>query len=206
MTLPSKEWLMAQILRLTLSGYSQAEIAVELNISEGTVNALMKELVQSDNTLLMQHEIALVCQRTGLSIKQLASNLAFLNAITRKGFLNNKIHLFLQVWETLLAEDSTLHPKLAAQIFFEICTMYLKNGIPLNKLTDQLSQTYNELKELKEQINQAKKSLAELRNEKKKLLAECGMTVEKLDKFISFSESFEEVRLDLEDRVKYKTY
>ena len=73
-----------------LEGYSQERIAQELNVSEGSVSAIMQELKQSDDTLSLQHEIAVVCKKHRILIDELASNLAFSNALRKKAYENNK--------------------------------------------------------------------------------------------------------------------
>jgi orotate phosphoribosyltransferase-like protein len=83
MTILHKDWLVAQIIRLTLSGYSQEEISRELNVSEGTVNTVIQEINESDDNFRLQHEIAVVSRKSGLSIKELASNMAFANALKK---------------------------------------------------------------------------------------------------------------------------
>jgi orotate phosphoribosyltransferase-like protein len=83
LTIQNKDWLVAQTIRLTLRGFSQEEVSRELRVSEGTVNAIIQDLNASDNMLGLQHEIAVVCKKSGQSIKQLASNMAFANAIKK---------------------------------------------------------------------------------------------------------------------------
>ena len=72
----NREWLKTQILRKYLSGLSQEQIAIKLDISEGTVSAFLQESRQLDDTLMLQHEIAVVCDKCNIPIQELASNLA----------------------------------------------------------------------------------------------------------------------------------
>ena len=74
MTLNNKNWLKNEVLRLYLSGYSQENIAKEVNISIGMVNALVNETIESDDTADLQRQIAIVSKRTGVDIKQIVSN------------------------------------------------------------------------------------------------------------------------------------
>jgi DNA-directed RNA polymerase specialized sigma24 family protein len=50
MTLNNKNWVKNEVFRLYLSAYSQEDIAKELNISVGTVNSLVSEILKSDDT------------------------------------------------------------------------------------------------------------------------------------------------------------
>jgi orotate phosphoribosyltransferase-like protein len=90
MTIQNKEWLSHQILRLNLSGHTQKRIARELHVSEGTVNPIIQALINSDDTLVLQREIAIVSKSSGISIKQIASNMAFANAIKAVAHENGK--------------------------------------------------------------------------------------------------------------------
>ncbi len=74
MTLNNKNWLKNEVLRLYLSGYSQENIAKEVNISIGMVNALVNETIESDDTADLQRQIAIVSKKTGVDIKQIVSN------------------------------------------------------------------------------------------------------------------------------------
>ena len=60
MTLKNKSWLKNEAFRLYLSGDSQENIADKLNISVGTVNNLVSEVVKSDDTIDLQRQIAIV--------------------------------------------------------------------------------------------------------------------------------------------------
>ena len=74
MTLNNKNWLKNEVLRLYLSGYSQENIAKEVNISIGMVNTLVNETIESDDTADLQRQIAIVSKKTGVDIKQIVSN------------------------------------------------------------------------------------------------------------------------------------
>ena len=74
MTLNNKNCLKNEVLRLYLSGYSQENIAKEVNISIGMVNALVNETIESDDTADLQRQIAIVSKKTGVDIKQIVSN------------------------------------------------------------------------------------------------------------------------------------
>jgi DNA-directed RNA polymerase specialized sigma24 family protein len=53
-------WLKIQILRKYLHGFSQEQIATELDISEGAVSEFLQQSRQQDDTLIFQHEIAVI--------------------------------------------------------------------------------------------------------------------------------------------------
>jgi len=63
MTLINKSWLKSEVLRLWLSGDSQPSIANQLNISAGTVNSIVDEIMKSDDTIDLQRQIAIVVKK-----------------------------------------------------------------------------------------------------------------------------------------------
>jgi hypothetical protein len=200
LTIENKEWLCAQIRRLSLSGFSQEEISRELHVSEGTVNAIIQELNTSDDTLRLQHDIAIVSKKSRQSIKQLASNMAFENAIKRMGFEQNNVHSILRAIDCICRQDGSLKPDLVAKLMIDIFNLILKNRISLEDLYDEIDRKYYELNELGEEINKTKKSLTELQNEKKKALGQYNMSLKELNNFAKLREYFEEVGLDIENR------
>ncbi|MDW0279218.1 MAG: helix-turn-helix domain-containing protein [Nitrososphaeraceae archaeon] len=81
MTLNNKNWVKNEVLRLYLSGYSQENIAKELNISVGTVNTFVSEIIQSDDTFDLQRQIAIVSKKNGVDIRDIVANLRWKNLI-----------------------------------------------------------------------------------------------------------------------------
>jgi transposase len=84
MTIINKIWLKSEVLRLWLSGDSQQSIASQLNISVGTVNSLVDEIMKSDDTIDLQRQIAIVAKKNGVNIKQIAANLRLKNLIKKR--------------------------------------------------------------------------------------------------------------------------
>jgi len=200
LTIRDKEWITSQIARMCIKGLSQEEISRELNISEGTVSAIMQDLLASDDTLIFQHEIAVVCKKAGIPIKQLASNFAFSNAIKKKAFDSNKIDSMLLALHSVYSADGTISPDTAANLFLQICNLALKNDIPLDELYCQIDQKYRELDKLIQQVNEIKRILVELQNKKQQVLEENKVTCQELECFVNFREDCEEVGLDFNDR------
>jgi len=200
LTIQNRDWLVAQITRMYLSGFSQEEISIELNVSEGTVNAMIQEVCASNDMLKLQHEVAVVLKKSGLSIKELASNMAFVNAIKKLGFEQNKIDLILKAIDSLCLQDGTLEPDTVATLLTQTFDLILKNQISLAELPKEIVRIYSGLNELNEEIKQTKKSLSELKNQRNKALAEYRLTLKELENFARLRESFEEAGLDFENR------
>jgi hypothetical protein len=200
LTIQNRDWLVAQITRMYLSGFPQEEISIELKVSEGTVNAMMQEVCASNDMLKLQHEVAVVLKKSGLSIKELASNMAFANAIKKLGFEQNKIDLILKAIDSLCRQDGSLEPDTVATLLTQTFDLILKNQISLAELPKEIVRIYSGLNELNEEINQTKKSLTELKNQRNKALAEYSLTLKELENFARLRGSFEEAGLDFENR------
>ena len=203
--IPNKEWLATQTRRLSLEGFTQEEIAKELNISEGTVNAIIQELSDLDDSLQLQHEIALVSKKSGLSIKELASNLAFSNATKKLGFEHNKIDSILKAIDRICTMDGSLAPDSVANMTLSVFELILKKNISLDELYGEIGKKYDELERLKLEIDQTKLALAETQKEKTKALKEYDLTRRDLNKFTKLRQDFEEVGLDFENREEIQT-
>jgi chromosome segregation ATPase len=152
-----------------------------------------------DDTLLLQHEIALVCNKHNISIQQLGSNLAFENAIIRRGFDGNKIHSVLSAIERIFVQDGSLKPDDVAKLISEIFEVVLKNQVPLRNLPHKIKGEYDELKKLEDQINSIKKSITELKNKKNSAIAEYNSSIKELHKFSDLRDHFEKLGVEFDD-------
>ena len=199
MTIDNKEWLWKNILRLYLSGLTQEEISRELDVSEGTINAILQELIASDNTLELQHEIAIVCKKTGQSPKQLASNLRFENVILRMGYNKNKLHDLLGAINRAFVEDGSVKENYVAKLILDISDLVLKKGMSLGNLYPQIESKYQELNKLNEETQKKESEIAILQSRKNLALIDYQTTVAQLEKFAKLKEIFDEVGLDIDN-------
>lgn len=101
MTLVNKTWLKSEVLRLFLSGDSQEDIASRLNTSVGTVNSLVNESMNSDDTIDLQRQIAITSKKIGVNIKQMAINLRFQNLIARSSLDQRNMKIFFDAMDAL---------------------------------------------------------------------------------------------------------
>jgi hypothetical protein len=91
----------------------------------------LQESRNEDNTVIVQHEIAVVCNKNNIPISQLASNLAYSNAIKRMAFDHNKINLDLRVLNKIVVEDGSFSPEKIATLILQICSFMQANGSSL---------------------------------------------------------------------------
>ena len=139
MTIINKIWLKNEVLRLWLSGDSQQAIANQLNISVGTVNSLVDEIMKSDDTIDLQRQIAIVSKKNGLNIKHIAANLRWKNLIKQSSLDDRKVEKLLDAMDALFNKYS-IPPSAAANQFYSIIeTMLRENKEPYkrrNKVED----------------------------------------------------------------------
>ena len=200
MTIQDKEWLSHQIIRLNLSGHTQKQIARELHISEGTVNPIIQELINSDDTLVLQREIAIVSKSSGISIKQIASNMAFANAIKALAYEKGKHESVIRAIDSICIRDGSFNPDAIATIFMQFCEMVLKNNTSPINVYREIQSKYRELDNLNKQLEDMRIKLKQLKVDLDLEFAKHRITVLILQKFLSLKKDFEEVGLDFDKR------
>lgn len=200
MTLQNKEWYYSNTIRFYLSGYSQEAISNELQISEGKINEILREFLASDDTLAIQHEIAVVSKKTGTSIKQLAVNMSFANAIRKMVFDKDKIQSFLQALNLIFNQDKTFSPEDSAKKVLEICDFVVKNGIELKDVPSRLKEEQIVLDEINIEIFKSKKLLLETESKIRSAFKEHKVTRKDLQDFVNARAAFEEVGMDFKDK------
>lgn len=198
MSIDNKEWLRTTITRLYLSGLSQEEMAQETDVSEGTVNAVLKDVVMSDDIFKLQREMAIVAKKTGISIKQQAANMAFENSIKRHAFEECKIHSVLGAINSIFAQDASLEPNTVAQMFLDFAYLIQKGHRSIHEIYGEVENKLGELNKLDEQIDDRKKSNRQLRRAKFKILSEYRATKTDLKKLGRLRRGFERVGVDIE--------
>lgn len=160
MTLINKSWLKSEVLRLWLSGDSQEAIANQLNISVGTVNSLVNEIMKSDDTIDLQRQIAIVAKKYGVNIKNIAANLRFKNLIKQSSLDPRKVEKLLDAMDALFNKYS-IPPSAAANQFFSIIETMLRENKEPHKLEEELRSKITELREIDNQIETNNKLLEE---------------------------------------------
>jgi Bacterial regulatory proteins, luxR family. len=160
MTLTNKSWLKNEILRLFLSGDSQENIANKLNMSVGTVNNLLSEIVKSDDTIDLQRQIAIVAKKNGVDILQIAANLRWKNKIKQSSLDDRKIEKFLDVMD-ILCNKYSIPPSTSANQLFSLIEITLRDNIEPHRLEEEIKSKNIELKRINAQIEVKDKLLEE---------------------------------------------
>jgi hypothetical protein len=191
--------LKTQILRKYLSGLSQDQIAIELDISEGTVSAFLQESWQLDDTLMLQHEIAVVCDKCNIPTQELASNLAFSNALKKMAFEDNKIDLVLRVLNKIMVEDRSFSPEKIAALILQICNFMEANEVNLEETHKKTEEKSKQINEIKMKIIEFKKIIAKTEEAKTEALRKKRVTQGELRRFTVCKKAFEYAGIDFKN-------
>ena len=151
MTLNNKNWVKNEVLRLYLSGHSQENIAKELNISVGTVNTFVSEIIQSDDTFDLQRQIAIVSKKNGVDLRDIAANLRWKNLIKQSSLDERKIEKFLDAMGILFNKYS-IKPSTAANQFYSLIETMLRGNIEPHKLEGEIKSELDKLQRIRDQI------------------------------------------------------
>lgn len=161
MTLVNKTWLKQEITRLFLSGESQESIAVQLDISVGTVNNFVNEIIKSDDTIELQRQIAIISKKSGVSIGQIAVNLRCKNQIIRQSAQDDKkTEKFLDAMD-IWCNKYSIPPTALAKHLFSIIEITLRENIEPHKLEEVIKLKINKLHELADEVEARSKLLEE---------------------------------------------
>lgn len=151
MTLINKNWLKSEILRAYLSGDPQGVIASQLNISIGTVNGFVSEIIKSDDTIELQRQIAIISKKNGVNIKQIATNLRFKNLVKQSSLDDKKIEKFLDAMDNW-GNKFSISPTALAKQLFSIIEMTLRENMEPDKLDELIKSKTSQLREIQNQV------------------------------------------------------
>lgn len=197
------DWLKTQILRKYLEGNTQEQISIELGVSEGAISAYLQALRQADGTLILQHEIAVVCHKNNIPIRYLASNLAFSAALKKLAFDRNQIDLLLRTLDKILVRDGSFSHEMMAKKILEICNYMEANQISLAETHTITGQKNRELNEIKKKIAESKKIFYDTEQSRIDALRKRRITAAKLRTFSRYERAFEEAQIDFRNLKKF---
>src|SRR5438093_7770840 len=101
----NKEYIKSEITRLFLSGYSQEKISGDLSVSEGTVSSIVNEIVNSDDSTPLQRQIAVIVNKNGIDLKEVAANIRWKNRVKLMSLDEEKIEKLLDAMELLFKKN-----------------------------------------------------------------------------------------------------
>ena len=190
MTIINKIWLKNEVLRLWLSGDLQQAIANQLNISVGTVNSFVDELMKSDDTIDLQRQIAIIAKKNGVNIKHIAANLRWKNLIKQSSLDDRKVEKLLDAMDALFNKYS-IPPSAAANQFYSIIETILRENKEPHKLEEEIKSKIIELREIDSQIETSNKLLEETKARVEEEQKRLKIKQKDLDQFQQISQLLE---------------
>jgi len=190
MTIINKIWLKNEVLRLWLSGDLQQAIANQLNISVGTVNSFVDEIMKSDDTIDLQRQIAIIAKKNGVNIKHIAANLRWKNLIKQSSLDDRKVEKLLDAMDALFNKYS-IPPSAAANQFYSIIETMLRENKEPHKLEEEIKSKIIELREIDSQIETSNKLLEETKARVEEEQKRLKIKQKDLDQFQQISQLLE---------------
>jgi DNA-binding XRE family transcriptional regulator/cell division protein FtsB len=195
MTLNNKEYIKSEITRLFLSGYSQEKISGELNVSEGTISSIVNEIIKSDDSIPLQRQIAVIVNKNGIDLKEVAANIRWKNRVKLMSLDEEKIEKLLYMME-LLFKKNEIDPQTAADCIYAISVVMLKNDIQPDRLKEEVESKNEELLATNEKIKEKKKLLEDSNTKIDNMLIKNNLKEENINLFLEISQVLELYGLD----------
>jgi len=131
----NNQWIKAETVKFFLLGYTQDNISKQLKISIGSVNTILDEALKHDKTLHLQRQIALLANRNTTTIKQIAANLRWKNAIKLRGLDDKSVEKILDLMETIINKNN-IPPTTAANLLYSSIDILMKSQLDPNRLDE----------------------------------------------------------------------
>lgn len=198
MNLGNDDWIKSEIVKLYLLGFSQDKISKEVNISIGSVNSILNELLSHDNTLELQRQIAILVNKNKTTLKQIAANLRWKNAIKLRGLEENKVEKILDLMDSIFKKNN-IPLGTAADLLYSSIPYLLKNQLDPNRVEEEIQTKKNELESINYDIKSSSELLEKTGAKLESQLAKSRFTEKTLDKLTDFCKALEFYNLDVSD-------
>lgn len=198
MSLTKNDWILGEVLRLYLSGYSQDKIGNDINVSIGTVNSIINDAVSHDNSLEVQRQIAIAMKKSGISLQQIAGNLRWKNLVKIRSLDEKKIEKILDSMEKLINEYG-FPPSESAGLFVSLLEFMLKKQIDPSKLEEEIMAKQQDLQNIINEIGINKQSLEKSQAVLQEQLSKRKLTQKTLDTIDNILSIFEIYDADITD-------
>jgi uncharacterized protein YajQ (UPF0234 family) len=198
MNVINNEWTKAETVKLFLFGFTQDKISKELKISIGSVNTILNEALSNDKTLKLQRQIAIQVNKNKTTVKQIAANLRWKNAIKLIGLDDKKVEKILDLMETILNKNN-IPPATAADLLYSSIDLIMKNQLDPDRLEEEIKAKKNQLESVKEEIRLENAKLEKLRVKSEAQLEKSRLTSKTLDMLNNLSPVLNLYDLDVVD-------
>jgi hypothetical protein len=171
-----------KILQAWLLGVPRDQIAQSMSVAEGTVTNVVEFYKQTEHSLDLQRQIAVIVRKTGTDINQLASNLRWENALKRKGSESERVIQFI----TDLHKEfdlSGMNESDAVSAIVQIADIVTTEKIPMMALSAHLEKEYAELERVERDLAKDKEALERSNAEVGAALLRNKVTQDKIKRF-----------------------
>jgi hypothetical protein len=154
-----------KVIRQWLAGDSRSKIAIDNNVGEGTVSAIVSEFkigldaAEFDSS----RELALAAKKQGLNLADLAAHARLYNFIRNSGATENEIELFVTNVST-----GVVSPEKVIQNLNQLYEVSQKESIPLDQVPNYIKERLEQKQKIDEDIIEAVYVLNNLRDYNKK--------------------------------------
>jgi hypothetical protein len=162
MSVINNEWTKAETVKFFLLGFTQDKISEELKISIGSVNTILDEALRHDKTLELQRQIAILVNKNKTTVKQIAANLRWKNAIKLRGLDDKAVEKILDLMETILNKNN-IPPATTANLLYSSIDIIMKNQLDPDRVEEEIRVKKNELDSVKEEIRMENAKLEKLK-------------------------------------------
>ncbi|MDP9305552.1 MAG: hypothetical protein M3O68_04325 [Thermoproteota archaeon] len=162
MSVINNEWTKAETVKFFLLGFTQDKISKELKISIGSVNTILNEALSHDKTLELQRQIAIQVNKNKTTVKQIAANLRWKNAIKLRGLDDKAVEKILDLMETILNKNN-IPPATTANLLYSSIDIIMKNQLDPDRVEEEIRVKKNELDSVKEEIRMENAKLEKLK-------------------------------------------
>jgi hypothetical protein len=146
--------------------------------------------VNSDDSIPLQRQIGVIVNKNGISLKEVAANTRWKNMVKLMSLDEEKIEKLLYAMDFLFKKNE-VHPQTAADCFYAISVIMIKNHIQPDKLKEEVESKNEELLATNKKIKEKKKLLEESNTKIDSMLIKNNLKVENINLFLEISEVLE---------------
>jgi hypothetical protein len=146
--------------------------------------------VNSDDSIPLQRQIGVIVNKNGISLKEVAANTRWKNMVKLMSLDEEKIEKLLYAMDFLFKKNE-VDPQTAADCFYAISVIMIKNHIQPDKLKEEVESKNEELLATNKKIKEKKKLLEESNTKIDSMLIKNNLKVENINLFLEISEVLE---------------
>lgn len=198
MSISRNDWKKSETVKFFILGYSQERISNELKISIGSVNSIITEALSHDKTLELQRQIAILVNKNKTTLKQIAANVRWKNAVKLRGLDENKIEKMLDLMDIIFNKNN-VPPGTASELLYSSIEYLLKNDLDPERLQEDIRIKKSELELIIDDIKINNDTLEKSKSNLESQLAKSRLTQKTLNTLSHLFKALDLYNLELSD-------